>query len=115
MGDAPVEQPSVHLLVAPEPQARREEALPNQADLVLDLPLLPSRRWCASGRFDQVMRTHLDKAPIEAALLTDEHGLERGLHVVVDAARAGAAENREAAVMGIEDPQRIRCAWLSRG
>jgi hypothetical protein len=41
-GDAAVEQPGVELLVALEAQARREQPPPDDADLVLDLPLLPS-------------------------------------------------------------------------
>src|SRR3954453_232922 len=98
MGDAAVEQPGVHLLVAREPQTRREEALAHQTDLVLDLPLLPARRRRAG--FDQIMAAHLEKAPVEPALLADEHGVD--LHVVVDAACAGAAEKGEAAVMSVE-------------
>ena len=46
-GDAPVEQPGVHLLVAPEAQPRRQEALAHQPNLVLNLPLLPARRRAA--------------------------------------------------------------------
>ena len=42
MGDAAVEQPGVHLLVALEPQTRREEALAHQTDLIFDLPRSPS-------------------------------------------------------------------------
>ena len=39
--DAAVDQPGIELLVALHPHARREEALPDGAHLVLDLPLLP--------------------------------------------------------------------------
>jgi hypothetical protein len=42
VGNAPVRQPGVHLLVALEPQPRREEALADDPDLVLDLTLLPA-------------------------------------------------------------------------
>ena len=41
-GDAFVEEPGVHLVIAFEPQARREEPLPRQANLVLDLAFLPT-------------------------------------------------------------------------
>jgi hypothetical protein len=41
-GDAAVEQPGVDLVVAREAQARREQPPPDDADLVLDLPLLPA-------------------------------------------------------------------------
>src|SRR5690606_28022336 len=46
-GDALVEQPSVQLLIIPEAQPRCEEAPVHQPDLVLDLALLPARRWRA--------------------------------------------------------------------
>src|ERR1700730_18074210 len=42
IGNALVDQPAIHLLVSPEPQPRREEALAHQPDLVLHLPLLPA-------------------------------------------------------------------------
>src|ERR1700677_5188029 len=43
IGDTLIEQPSVHLVVGLEPNPRREEALADQPDLVLDLTLLPAR------------------------------------------------------------------------
>ena len=49
-GDAFVHEPGVQLVVALEPQPRREEALTHEPDLVLDLALLPARRWRASDR-----------------------------------------------------------------
>ena len=42
VGDTLIRQPGVHLVVALEPQSRREEALANESDLVLDLTLLPA-------------------------------------------------------------------------
>src|ERR1700722_51024 len=50
-----VEKPGAQLVVALEPQPRREEALTHEPDLVLDLALLPARRRRADDRFDQVM------------------------------------------------------------
>ena len=102
VGDAAVEQPGVQLLVARHPQPRREEALAHHPDLVLDLPLLPARRRRAGGRLDQVMAAHPQKAAVELAVLADEHGLDRRLHVVVDAARARALEEGEGAVVRVE-------------
>ncbi len=43
IGDAFIEQPGAHLVVALEPQPGREEALTDEPDLVLDLTLLPAR------------------------------------------------------------------------
>ena len=42
-----IEQPCVQLIVVLEPQPRREEALTDEPDLVLDLSLLPARRRSA--------------------------------------------------------------------
>ena len=99
---AAVEKPGVQFVKAFDPHSWREEAFADQAHLVLDLPLLPARRRRAGGRLHQVMAAHLQKAPVELALLAKEHRLHRRLHVVVDAARAGALEEREGAGMGVE-------------
>src|SRR4051812_36945232 len=64
VADRLVEQPAVHLLVALEAQPRREEALAYEPDLVLDLPLLPPRRWRARNRLDQVVAAHLQEAAV---------------------------------------------------
>src|ERR1700730_17459074 len=58
VGDAAVEQQPVQLVVARHPQPRRKETLAHQADLVLDLPLLPAGRRRAGDRIDQVMAAH---------------------------------------------------------
>ena len=97
-----VEQPGVQLVIALEPQPRREEAFANKADLVLDLTLLPARRRRAGHRLDEVMRAHLEEAAIVLAVLADEDRLNRRLHVVVDAAPAGALEERERTLVGVE-------------
>src|ERR1700740_3558015 len=99
VSDAAVEQPGVQLLIARHPQPWREEALAHDPDLVLDLALLPARRRRAGNRIDQVMPAHLQKATVEQAILADEHALNRGLHVVVDTARAGPPENPKTAVL----------------
>ena len=47
---------------------------------------------------DQVMATHSQKAAVELAVFADEHGFDRRVHVVVDAARAGSLEESKGAV-----------------
>ena len=101
-GDAFVHQPGVQLVVALEPQPRREEALAHEPDLVLDLALLPARCRRASDRLDKMMRAHLQEAAIVLAILTDEDRLHRGLHVVVDAASTGAFEECERPFVRVE-------------
>ena len=99
---ASVDQPGVELVVALEPQPRREEALAHEADLVLDLALLPARGRRAGDRLDEMVRAHLKEAAIVLAVLADEDRLHRRLHVVVDAAPAGALEEREGPFVGVE-------------
>src|SRR5271163_4484607 len=78
-----VEQPGVQLVIALEPPPRREEAFAHEADLVLDLALLPARRGRAGDRLDEMARAHLEEAAIVLAVLADEDRLHRRLHVVV--------------------------------
>src|SRR6516164_10105212 len=89
-GDAFVHQPGVQLVIALDAQARREEALANEADLVLDLAFLPARRRRAGDRLDKMMRAHLEEAAIVLPILADEDRLHRRLHVVVDTTSACA-------------------------
>src|SRR5664280_1604211 len=58
VGNAFIQQPGVQLIIVFEPQPRREEALTDQPDLVLDLSLLPARRRSAGDRIDEVMAAH---------------------------------------------------------
>jgi len=48
------------------------------------------------------MAAHLHEAPIVEPVLADEDRLDRRLHVVVDAAPAGAPEQRERPIVGVE-------------
>src|ERR1051325_1109500 len=102
VGDAPVGEPGVHLVIGLEPQPRREEALADEPDLVLDLSLLPARSRRAGHRFNEVMAAHLQEAAIVEATLADEDRLHSRLHIVVDPASARTLEERECAVMRIE-------------
>src|SRR5690606_907334 len=63
IGQAPVEQPGVELVIALDPQPRAEEAFAHQPDLVLDLSLLPTRCRRASDRVDQIVPAHLQEPP----------------------------------------------------
>jgi hypothetical protein len=102
ISNALVEQPGVQFVVGLHAQSRREEPFPHQSNLVLDLPLLPARRGRTGNRVNEIMTAHLQEAPIVGALAADEDRLHRGLHVVVYAARAGALEEGERPVVGVE-------------
>ena len=77
--------------------------------LVLDLTFLPARRWRAGDGLDKMVRAHLEEAAIVLPILADEDRLHRRLHVVVDAAGAGAPEEREGPLVGVEH-QAMICA-----
>src|SRR5271165_2483844 len=57
-GQTFMEEPGVQLVIALEPQPRREEAFAHEADLVLDLALLPARGRRAGDRLDEMVRAH---------------------------------------------------------
>jgi hypothetical protein len=59
VGDALIFQPTIQLGQALRPRLGPKHLIPQIADLVLDLTLLPPRSGSAGHRFDQMMRTHL--------------------------------------------------------
>src|SRR6202167_442363 len=111
VANAFIEQPGVQLVKIPEPQTRREEALTDEPDLVLDLTLLPARCRRAGDRVHEVMTAHLQEAAIIDAILTDEDRLHCRLHVVVDSALASALEQSEGSVVSVEH-HLLRLAWV---
>ena len=52
--------------------------------------------------WNQIVAAHLQEATIVLPVLADEHRVHRRLHVVVDAARAGPAEEGKGPVVGVE-------------
>lgn len=102
VGDTFVEQLGVEFLIRAEPQPRCEEALAHKPNLVLDLALLPARRRRAGDGLNEKVAAHLQEAAIVLPILADEHRLHRCLHVIVDAKRAGAAEEGEGPIVGVE-------------
>src|SRR5258706_16124740 len=88
VGYALIFQPRIQLGETLPPRLGPEHLVAQIADLVLDLPLLPSGGGRAGHRLDQVMRAHLQKAAIISTRLADEDRFDRRLHVVVDAAPA---------------------------
>ena len=87
VGDTAIGKPGIEVVVALELQPRREEAPADDADLVLDLPLLPSCSRRAGHGLDQMMARHLQEAAIVGALLADEHGIDS----IDDLAESGVA------------------------
>lgn len=103
VGERALAKDRVQLVVVGDPRTGLEVVLPRGLHLVLDLTLLPARRRRAGGRLDEVMRAHALEAAVEAPVPARRDRVHRRRHVVVDPARAGAAEEGEGAVMGVED------------
>ena len=82
VGDALIFQPCIQLGQAFHPRLGSEHLVPQVADLVLDLTLLPARRGRAGYWFDQMVRAHLEKAAIIPARFAHEDRLDRRLHVM---------------------------------
>ena len=95
-------QPGVQLRERAAAGCRLEEAVAGGADLVLDLPLLPSRARIAGGGLDEVVRAELIEATVEGALAADEDRGDGRAHVVVNAAPARSAKEAEALLVGVE-------------
>jgi hypothetical protein len=56
------------------------------------------------------MAAHSQETTVELAVLANEHGLDRRLHVVVDAARAGPLKKAKARLCASNT-----ISWVSRG
>lgn len=80
-GDTPVFKPSVQFGIAFKLRSRHEEPPPDNADLVLDLSLLPALGRGAGDRIDQVMSSHLLEPAIVGAGATDKDRIYRRLRV----------------------------------
>ncbi len=102
VGNAPILEPGIQFGIGFELRPRHEKPLPDHPHLVLDLALLPARRRGAGNRVDQVMPAHLLEAAIVGAVLADEDRIDRRLHVVIDASRAGPAKEDERLVVRVE-------------
>src|SRR6478752_115513 len=62
----------------------------------------PFSQWRAGNRLDKVMTAHLQETAVVEPVLANEDRLHRRLHVVVDAASAGALEQGECPVVRVE-------------
>ena len=102
-GNAPVFKPSVQFGIAFKLRSRHEEPPPDNADLVLDLSLLPARGGGAGDRIDQVMSAHLLEPAIIGAVATDKDRIHRRLHVVVNPPSTGSAEEGKSFIVGVKD------------
>src|SRR5208282_3544324 len=108
-GQTLIEEPGVQLVIALDAQARGEEALAHEADLVLDLALLPARRRRAGDRLDKMVRAHLEEAAIVLpilAVLSRCGGTSDGMACAHD-----AGSDYRAAQTGIRRDPRTHRHW----
>ncbi len=123
-GQRPVEQPGVEFVATSEPHTGREEPLPNQPDLALDLPLLESptqtslrslrkldcgvqatgsTRWCEQGSIFhagsqriEVQRPNEEERKVETPCALSAHGRRQyiGIYRLSVQCTIGATEKR---------------------
>ena len=72
------------------------------SDVLLDLPLLPARRRIAEIGFEQEVADHGREPRVDLALLTAADLVDRGSHIIEDAAPRHAAQDTKSVVMGVE-------------
>lgn len=71
-------------------------------DVLLDLPLLPTRCRIAELGFEEIVAGHRQEAGVDIALLPAADPVDGGLHVVIDAAAGNAAKDAEGVIVGVE-------------
>ena len=71
-------------------------------DVLLDLPFLPAGGRVAELGLEQEVADHGREAGVDLTLLAATDLVDRGSHVVVDAAPRHASQHAEGVVMGVE-------------
>ena len=95
-------QPVVQRRQRGEAGRRLPEPMASVLDVLLDLPLLPAGRRIAELGLEQEVADHRREARVDLALLAAADLVDRGAHIVVDAAPRHAAQDAEGVVMGVE-------------
>jgi hypothetical protein len=95
-------QPVVQGVEAVERRHGLPDAMPRILDVLLDLPLLPSRSWITEFGFEQVMTGHGRKTNIDAAFLATANLVHGGAHIIVYTSPRHSTENPKGVVMRIE-------------
>lgn len=72
------------------------------ADILLDLPFLPTRRRIAELGLEYIVVRHGEEADVDFTGLSAANTIDRRLHIVVDAPFRHAAEDPERVPVGIE-------------
>ena len=104
---APFFQPAVQRIEIREGGHHLPHPAASIADVLFDLPLLPSGGRVAEVGFEYVVACHRHEARIHVALLADAHTVHRRAHIVVDPAGRHAFEDPERVPVRVE--QHLMC------
>jgi len=95
--------PRKHWITQPEHRApAAKEPITDEPDLVLYLSFLPACSECTGDRFEQVIRSQIQKVAVEGAVLAGQYLCHYRLQVVVDALPATASEVLKGTNVGIK-------------
>ena len=70
--------------------------------VLLDLPLLPPGCRITELGLEQIMAHHREEAGVDGSTLAAPDLVDRGVHVVIDAAARHPAQHAERVIMGVE-------------
>ena len=101
-GDATRRQPVVQVGQRIEGRGAVPNPVPGILDVLLDLAFLPARGGVAELGIEHVVVDHDLEAQVDLPLPSLANPVDRGLHVVVDAAPGNPAQHRKGMVVGIE-------------
>src|SRR3546814_11705971 len=85
------------------------QTVPRILDILLDLPLFPSRSRVTELSFEQIVADHRQEACVDGAFLATPDLVDRRAHIVIDTPARHAAQHAEGVIMGVEQSGRASC------
>ncbi|EAT08499.1 hypothetical protein SKA58_18700 [Sphingomonas sp. SKA58] len=76
--------------------------MPRILDILLDLPLFPSRSRVTELSFEQIVADHRQEACVDGAFLATPDLVDGRAHIVIDTPARHAAQHAEGVIMGVE-------------
>src|SRR5690606_4735371 len=95
-------EPVVKSLQRGEGRQRLPEPVAGVLNVLLDLSLLPSGRRIAELGLEQEVADHGREASVDLTLLAASNLVDRGAHIIVDAALRHAAQDAEVVIVGVK-------------
>src|SRR3546814_1013025 len=78
------------------------QTVPRILDILLDLPLFPSRSRVTELSFEQIVADHRQEESVDGAFLATPDIVDRRAHIVIDNPARNAAQHAEGVIMGVE-------------